>query len=306
MERRALKIATKRFLFQLGFFIMFNAAFLGLPLLPVFLPVLECFAMPNKTVLCNFGILQRNLSFAWIVSPALPLASIAMFLIIGATLGRAMCGWACPLGFSQDIMASGVRFFKKRQKEFSQKLHLTLTSVKYMVLLASLAIVISVGATYLISWLSGKRYAFSLGVCGQAPYCVICPVPVLFGTLPSLFGALFSGAPLPQLPFTFYIGLSALIFFVGASIITRRFWCRYLCPLGALMSFFNRFSLLHIKKKEDKCTAFCRGHQKDCSKNCPMGMQVSRNQDPSSSPECIFCYECAESCSNKAVKCKLG
>jgi ferredoxin-type protein NapH len=300
------KISNKRLLVQLGFFVIFNAAFLGLPLLPVFLPVFECFAMPDKTVLCNFGILQRNLSFMWTVSPAFPLASLAMFVIVGATLGRALCGWACPLGFSQDVMASGVRLFKKRQKEPPQKLHSILTSVKYMVLFASLVIVASVSITYLISWLSGKRYAFSLGVCGQAPYCVICPVPVLFGTLPSLIGALFSGAPIPQLPFTFYIGLSVLIFLIAASIITRRFWCRYLCPMGALMSLFNKFSLLHIKKKEGKCNASCREHLQNCSKNCPMGIQVSQNLEPSSNPECILCYQCAESCPNKAMKYKLG
>jgi len=293
-------------LVQLIFFIAFNAAFLGMPLSPLFLPVLECFAMPNKTVLCNFGIVQRNLSFTWTVTPPFPLASIAMFIIVGAVVGRAMCGWACPLGLFQDILASGVRFFKRQQKELSEKLHYMLTSVKYMVLFAALAIVVSVGAAYLFSWVSGKKYAFSLGICGQAPYCVICPVPVLFVTLPSLGSALALGTPLPQLPFTFYIGLSVLVFFLVSTIITKRFWCRYICPLGALMSLFNRFSLLHIRKKEDECTTFCRGHQKDCNESCPMRIQVSRHQEPSSDSECIFCYECTESCANNAVKYELS
>jgi polyferredoxin len=71
------------------------------------------------------------------------------------------------------------------------------------------------------------------------------------------------------------------------------------------MSFFNKFSLLRIKKKENKCTTFCRGHQKDCNRSCPMGMQVGRSQNPSSDAECIMCYECAEACKNGAVECKL-
>lgn len=301
-----MKISNKRNLVQLTFFILFNAAFLGIPLLPLFLPVPECFSMPNKTVLCNIGILQRNLSFDWEVFPAIPLGSLAMFIIIGAVLGRAVCGWACPLGFFQDLLASVPRFFKRRQKELSKKLHYMLTSVKYVILFVTLAIVVSVGATYFLSRLLGRKYAFSLGICGHAPYCLICPVPVLFVTVPSLVNTLLLGAPLPQLPFTFYIGLSTLIFLLASSLIVKRFWCRYICPLGALMSFFNKFSLFHIRKKPDKCTTFCRGHQRDCNQTCPMRIEVSRNQEPSSSAECILCYSCAESCSKKAAKYKLG
>ncbi len=63
-----MRISSKRMLVQLLFFILFNAAFLGMPLLPAFVPVLECFSMPYKTVLCNLGIVQRNLSFDWEVS----------------------------------------------------------------------------------------------------------------------------------------------------------------------------------------------------------------------------------------------
>ena len=72
------------------------------------------------------------------------------------------------------------------------------------------------------------------------------------------------------------------------------------------MGLFNRFSLLRVKKKPNMGTTFCRGHQRECSKNCPMGVQVQRTQDPSSTVDCIMCYECAEACKNKAVEYKLG
>jgi polyferredoxin len=300
------KVGNKRLLFQLGFFLLFNSAFLGIPLLPLFVPVLECFSMPNKTTLCNYGILQRNLSFDWTVFPAIPLASIAMVLLFGAFLGRALCGWACPLGFFQDIVSSIMRFVKVQQRELSQKLHYLLSSVKYIVLFVTLAVVSSVGIAYMLNGILGKKYAFSLGICGKAPYCLICPVPVLFVTVPSLVSSVLLGSPLPQLPITFYIALAAFVAFLVASIATRRFWCRYMCPLGAMMGLFNRFSLLHIRKKPNACTTFCRGHQKECSKNCPMGLQVQRTQNPSSSGDCIMCYECAESCKSKGIEYKLG
>jgi ferredoxin-type protein NapH len=299
-------VRNKRLLVQFGFFVLFNAAFLGVPLLPLFVPALECFSMPYKTTLCVFGILQRNLSFDWAVIPVIPLASIAMILLFGALVGRALCGWACPLGFSQDVVSSVFRFIKVQQRELSQKLHFMLSSIKYIILFITLAIVSSVGIAHLLNVTLGKNYSFSWGICGKAPYCIICPVPVLFVTLPSLVLSVFYGSPLPELPITFYIALFALVIFLVVSVTTKRSWCRYVCPLGAMMGLFNRFSLLHIKKKPNMCTTFCRGHEKECSKKCPMGVQVSRTQNPSSTADCIMCYECAEACKNKAVEYKLG
>jgi ferredoxin-type protein NapH len=300
------RVRKKRLLVQFGFFILFNAAFLGVPLLPLFVPVLECFSMPYRTALCNYGILQRNLSFDWAVVPVIPLASAAMVLLFGAFVGRALCGWACPLGFFQDAVSSVMHFIKVQQKELSQKLHFMLSSIKYIMLFATLAIVSSIGIAHILNVTLGKKYAFSWGICGKAPYCLICPVPVLFVTLPALTASAFSGSPLPQFPITFYIALAALIIFLVASIVMKRSWCRYVCPLGAMMGLFNRFSLLHIKKNPNACTTFCRGHQRECSKDCPMGVQVQRTQEPSSTADCIMCYECAEACKNRAVEYKLG
>jgi ferredoxin-type protein NapH len=300
------EVRKKRLLVQLGFFMLFNAAILGAPLLPLFVPVLECPSMPYKTTLCVYGILQRNLSFEWAVVPFIPLATIAMILLFGALFGRALCGWACPLGFFQDAVSATMRFIKVKQRELSQKFNFMLSSIKYLVLFVTLSIVSSVGIAHVLNVMLGKKYAFSWGVCGRAPYCLICPVPVLFVTLPSLAASVFYGSSLPQLPITFYIGLAAFVIFIVASIATKRSWCRYVCPLGAMMGLFNRFSLLHIKKKPNTCTTFCRGHEKECREDCPMGLQVQRGEDPSSMVDCMMCYECADACRNKAVEFKLG
>lgn len=277
-----------------------------MPLLPLFLPVMECPSMETKTVLCNFGILLRNFSLTWEVKTMIPIASIAMFLIVGALFGRALCGWVCPLGFVQDLISRFLSALKIDQKEFSEKTHYMLTSVKYIVLFASLVPVISVGITYWVSRVWGRKYAFSLGLCGKAPYCVICPVPVMFVTVPSLLTSFVGGTSIPQMPFTFYIGLFFMLFFLASAVIWKRSWCMYMCPVGALMSLFNKYSLLNIRKDPHKCTAFCRGHKRECVDTCPMGIKVSRNEIPSGSQECILCYSCSDSCSNKAIKIKVG
>ena len=310
-----MKIAKKRMLIQIAAFVALNGAVFGISTFPLFLPVLQCLNLPTKTIGCNIGILQRNLSLTWSASAGVslygllclfvPLATIGTIILIGAVFGRALCGWICPLGLCQDLLAFVPRLFKRQQKEFSQKTHKMLTSIKYGILYIVMVIVVSVGVIYFIDRHVWRKISTPLGICGKAPYCLICPVPALFITLPSLANGLLHGT-IPQLSFTSYVQLAALAFFLSFSILVKRSWCRYLCPSGALMSFFNKFSLLHIRKKANKCTTFCRGHQRDCNKTCPMGIKVSRNEEPSSSPECILCYNCAESCSNNAVKYKLG
>lgn len=301
-----MKIKSLRFLSQISFFIILNLGIFGVPFLPLLLPVVECSSIDTNISLCNFGVLLRNFSLAWEMSPMIPLASISMFFLFGAVFGRALCGWVCPLGFLQDLISKVTERISEARDTLAEKTHYMLTSLKYIVLLMTLAPVVSISLAFGLNRLLGRKYAFTLGVCGQAPYCIICPVPVMFSTIPSIVGALLNGSPLQPLPFTAYIALAFFAVFLGASILGKRSWCRYLCPLGALMSLFNRFSLLHITKGPHKCTAFCRGHQRDCVETCPMGIKVSENQEPSASPECIYCYDCSDSCTNEAIKVRIG
>jgi len=301
-----MKIKDLRFLSQISSFIVLNLGVFGVPILPLLLPVVECTSIDSKIALCNFGVLLRNFSLAWEVSPLFPLASISMFILFGAVFGRALCGWVCPLGLVQDLIMKVTERVSDVRDILAEKTHYMLTSMKYIVLLVSLAPVISISLAFGLNRILGRKYAYALGVCGQAPYCIICPVPVIFSTIPSIAGTLLNGSPLPSMPFTIYIALAFFVVFLGASILGKRSWCRYLCPLGALMSLFNRFSLLHITKEQHKCTAFCRGHQKDCVETCSMGIKVYENQNPSASPECIYCYECSDSCTNEAIRVKIA
>jgi len=309
-----LRIPTKRTVVLSLFFLFFifphlvstvQPAFPKIRLRALFLPGPVC--PDTSTVSCAFGILQRTLSFEPtyvtddVLLPTL-LASIAMLLIAGAVFGRAFCGWACPLGFVQEITAHIPRIFGKRQTELPRKLHYLLVGLKHMILFVFLVFLTSVGVTFFLNRFLGEKVRYTLGVCGRTPFCLMCPVPILFGVIPSML----VNRQVPLLSETEYIQMAFLIFLFVSAITVRRSWCRYICPMGALLSVFNKISLLHIKKDPNKCTLFCRGHQRDCNDSCPMGIKVSRNQEPSSDPECILCYNCAESCSNKAVKSKLG
>lgn len=88
-------------------------------------------------------------------------------------------------------------------------------------------------------------------------------------------------------------GLFLLLLFVNR--IKPRFWCRILCPLGALLGIFTRFSLLTLEKDGEKCTG-C----KLCTKSC----QGAASPEPGrewENPECLLCFNCFGSCPEDAL-----
>gem|GEM_PF-5804153 len=74
----------------------------------------------------------------------------------------------------------------------------------------------------------------------------------------------------------------------------RRFWCRYLCPLGAIFGVFNKVSILKIRLDKSRCTG-C----KQCLSNCPANLKEPESIGTSS--DCLLCGECINSCPTNAL-----
>ncbi len=91
-----------------------------------------------------------------------------------------------------------------------------------------------------------------------------------------------------------FIGLIFLII-LFLNRIRPRFWCRILCPLGALLGIFSRISILRLEKDEGKCT-----NCQLCSKNCQGAASPMPGQDWEN-PECILCFNCFDSCPEDAL-----
>ena len=85
---------------------------------------------------------------------------------------------------------------------------------------------------------------------------------------------------------TAYVATAVVVL---GSIFIPRFWCRYLCPLGGVISILQRVSLLKIERHPDVCIDCGR-----CAKACPMHLPVDKAIRTSTS--CIGCLECVESC----------
>ncbi len=95
-----------------------------------------------------------------------------------------------------------------------------------------------------------------------------------------------------------FIGvLFLLILFLNR--IKPRFWCRVLCPLGALLGIFARFSILRLEKHSEACT-----NCNVCLHHCQGAASPAPGREWEAS-ECMFCFNCEKACPEKAIRFKL-
>jgi polyferredoxin len=223
-------------------------------------PGLNCYSCPGAIGACPLGSLQTGLLSSRYKIPYYILGTLLLF---GLFLGRFICGWLCPFGLIQELL------YKIPSKKIKKnRITRFLTYIKYVILLM-FAIVIPL-------------WKLIPGFCKY-----ICPVGTLEGgiiltymdpAIRKLAGSLF----------TWKVFLLALILII--CVFCFRMFCRFVCPLGAIYSFFNPISFFGIKIDEEKCI-----HCDICVKNCRM--DVKRVCDR----ECIQCGDCIGQCPADAI-----
>jgi MauM/NapG family ferredoxin protein len=232
-------------------------------------------------------------------------SSLALLvLILSLVVGRAWCGWLCPLGTTLDLLTPQRKKFDE-SKAPSQSWR----SIKYGLLLVSLVAALFGNLTLLILdpltilfrtltvsiWPSIDQITFSLEKS-------LSGVPFLEEPIGSL-DALLRPAILPNLPLYYRDGILFGVVFIaviGLNWIAPRFWCRYLCPLGALLGLLSKVALFR-RVVGDNC--------KDCgicSSRCPTGT-INPDRGYTSDPsECTLCLECLEQCPRSTVSLAPG
>lgn len=191
-----------------------------------------------------------------IINGTLPFYWMGVVALYGLVLGRGFCGWFCPFGTLNDLLS-----FRR---------------VRFLSALSPLKFAVLVG-TVVAAW----RF-------GDTMFCKLCPAGGLEASLP-YFGL---GVAKLNTPFLVHIGtLGATL--IGMALISR-FWCRYLCPMGALLSLFNRISLFGLRLKAQKCTR-CGV----CARACPMGLKPHLEIN---NTNCIKCGECVSACKASAIE----
>ena len=193
---------------------------------------------------------------------------LGLVLIIFTFLfGRFFCGWICSFGTYNDILyVIGSKLIKIKNTTI-EKFDIYLKYLKYIILF----IIIILCATNNSSFINGK-----------SPWDV-------FGQIVSLKFR-FDG---------FMIGVILLFIITIGCLFVERFFCRYLCPLGAIFSIVDRLHLFELHKDNSKC-----GKCRICTNECSMGIVLYKEKEVKSG-ECIKCYKCEGACPRKNFEVKV-
>jgi polyferredoxin len=229
-------------------------------------PGLNCYSCPAATLSCPLGALQAAGGTA---GYGFSFYAGGFLLLLGVLWGRLACGFLCPFGLLQDLL-SKLPVRKRR-------LYPPLRYVKYVLLVVFVLL------------LPALLMLFK-GV-GAPAFCeYICPAGTLEAAVPLLLthpeyrqavGGLFA------------LKSVILIAVVIGCLFISRFFCKMLCPLGAIYGLLNRVSICRLHLDEKSCVSCGR-----CRKVCPMDIDPVMQLH---SPECIMCGQCVEACLQKAL-----
>jgi polyferredoxin len=184
----------------------------------------------------------------------------AMFLFASLLLKKIFCSWLCPVGtISEYLWKLGRKLFR-RNFILPRWLDIPLRSLKYILMAFFLFIVVSMSAQALNDFM-------------MAPFGIIADVKMLnFFRNMSIVGIA-------------VIGSLALL-----SVFIQNFWCRFVCPYGALIGIVSTLSPLRIRRDAQACIDCGK-----CNKACPSHLPVDRLMQIQSL-ECTSCMECVAVC----------
>jgi len=225
-------------------------------------------------------------------------------------LGRFFCGWICPMGTLQHFVGSLHSEAKQGKQRIESNRYKRWQTIKYVVLIAGLV------AAFFRSMVIGTLDPFSLLVrsfgLALLPAFNFAARAVLLPMEHSHFSAIrttgeslhtiFQATILDFRQAHFAQGLVLGILFLvilWSSMRVTRFWCRSLCPLGALLGAVSRWSILGLHKDASTCDKCSR-----CLLNCQGGDDPIGGA-PWRKSECLMCMNCVGSCPHGSLQFQL-
>jgi polyferredoxin len=263
------KIRRIRWASQLGFLGLFLFVTVG-TVCSVVLGKGYAVSEPLGTLQLLFAhVLTMPISFSFLSTTVI--IGTVVFIVTTILIGRAFCAWACPIGTIIDGIDAGLERLKFRPL-FTRKNPFAGTSSlnglarngmnKYAVLGSTLA----------------------TSVLFRTPvWCAFCPI-----------GSLCRGAIAGQ-----ELAIGAEILSVPAvgslSLGEKRFWCKYLCPVGALLTILSKYNVFVKPRMHDERHRNCGL----CTSICPEGINLCQEKSYS---RCTKCLDCYAKCPSGAVK----
>lgn len=250
-------------------------------------PTLNCYSCPAALYSCPIGAMQATIANGSGLDPtvahtikekiismasSIPFFVIGFLFLFGAIIGRATCGWICPFGMLQDLLNKipSPKFIGQSFLKYG----------KYIILIVFVFLLPAV-------WLDAYGG-------GEPTFCkYICPAGTIEAGVPLAFLKVGLRSQLGKL-FAWKVILS--IIFIILAILFRRPFCRWVCPLGAILAPFNKVSLLRLELDNDACIECGK-----CSSVCPINLDVPREID---GLECIRCLDCVKACPLSIIKVK--
>jgi len=182
-------------------------------------------------------------------------------VLMSLAVGKSFCSWLCPVGFLSELIGDfGEKIFKKKIK-FPQFLDYPLRSLKYLMLGF-----LFYSVFFLMSTLAVRSFL-------DSSYNLVSDIKMYY------FFADIS---------RFVLIVISILFLL--SIVIRNFWCRYLCPYGALLGILNFLSPTKIKRNPVSCIDCGL-----CAKACPSFIKVDKVKTVLSD-ECTSCFNCIDVC----------
>lgn len=219
---------------------------------------------PSVDALCAFGGAETlySLITKGTLINRIEVSSVVFFiitLIVTLIFGRLFCSFICPLGTLQDLSSR----LKIKKIRIPEKVHSKLSLLKYAVLIVILFLTYRAG---------------SLIIRGYDPYAALMHLTS------------------PEVLTESAIGLIILAAIIILSIFIDRFFCRYICPLGAIYAILNKVRPFKLNRAP-KCIKCSK-----CNRNCPMGIDIM-SKDAVKDSDCISCLNCMD-CPVDAVEVK--
>lgn len=193
--------------------------------------------------------------------------TLIILSVLTMIAGRIFCGWMCIFGALNDwiyIISHDIFKIKYKVNENADRV---LKYLKYVILFLIAAFVLT-GVVNLPN--------------GSSPWDAYAQMSDIQNLLPE-----------------YLIGTILLVLIGIGAMFIERFFCRYLCPLGAIFAVLSKLKIYKVHKERSNCRA-CRA----CTLKCSMGIDLDK-VDKVNSGECIQCFNCVKVCPRSNAKVKV-
>lgn len=265
LARNAVQVAVALYLVFAGWqFYLFVQHFLSRGATPFVgrPPVVEAF-LPLSALVALRAWLGTGVVDA--VHPAGFFILVAV-LVTGVVFGKAFCAWLCPLGALSEALWRLGRWLTRRVWRLPRPADWALQSLKYFLLAFFLKAI-------LFDFTPAAALYFS-----RTSYNVVADVKMLYFFL----------QPGPEV--VAFLGAMAAL-----SLFLPNFWCRYLCPYGALLGLLGVFAPFRVRREPARCNGCQR-----CTRACPEGLAVAEAVEVDS-PACSRCLDCVVACPRRGA-----